>query len=380
MNATEARADTAIPCILMRGGTSKGPFFHVADLPSDTETRDRVLLAIMGSPDKRQIDGIGGADPLTSKVGIVGPSERDGVDLEFMFAQVSIDRPLVDTTPNCGNMLAAVVPFAIEHGLVDILDGTTTARVLTLNTGMVAKITVQTPGGELSADGDCHIDGVPGCHSPIAIDFLDIAGSVCDSMLPTGSVIDDIDGIPATCIDNGMPVVVLAAAAFGKTGYETSDELNADTDLKARLEQVRLKAGVLMGLGDVSDKVVPKMTLVAAPRNGGTISTRTFIPRDCHASIGVLGAVSVATACVLPGSMPSSIARISRGGTGRLSIEHPSGEFSVDLEVVDGPDGPEVTRAALLRTARKLFAGHVFVPAAVWAGNPMLRKMPTGEV
>nr|MBA2707811.1 4-oxalomesaconate tautomerase [Gemmatimonadaceae bacterium] len=264
-----ARRETAIPCMLMRGGTSKGPFFNVADLPADPETRDRVLLAIMGSPDSRQIDGIGGADPLTSKVGIVGPSVREGVDIEFLFAQVSVDRALVDTTPNCGNMLAAVVPFALEQGLIEARSDVTCARVLTLNTGMLANITVQTPGGTLVTDGDCKIDGVPGSHAPIAIDFLDIAGSVCDSMLPTGNVIDDIDGIPATCIDNGMPVVVLPAAAFGKTGYETRDELNADVELKARLEEVRLKAGLMMGLGNVADKVVPKMTLVAAPRNGG---------------------------------------------------------------------------------------------------------------
>lgn len=363
----DAGADIAIPCILMRGGTSKGPFFTTEDLPEDIETRDRVLLAIMGSPDKRQIDGIGGADPLTSKAGIVSVSKRDGVDLEFLFAQVGIDRPLVDTTPNCGNMLAAVVPFAIDRGLIEAHGDVTTVRVLTLNTGMLSDITVQTPDGNVGIDGDCHIDGVPGSHAPVAIDFLDIAGSVCDSLLPTGNVIDDIDGIAVTCIDNGMPVVVLAAASLGRSGYETREELNADVELKRNLEQIRLKAGVLMGLGDVADKVVPKMTLVAPPRNGGAITTRTFIPRDCHASIGVLGAVSVATACMLPGSVPHPIAKISANASGRISVEHPSGEFSVDLEVVEGPNGPEVKRAALLRTARKLFAGHVFIPASVWA-------------
>ncbi len=353
----------------MRGGTSKGPFFEAAELPHDEATRDRVLLAVMGSPDKRQIDGIGGADPLTSKAAIVSPSTRAGVDLEFLFAQVGIDRELVDTTPNCGNMLAAVVPFALERGMMTANDDTTTARVLTLNTGMLCDITVQTPGGAVAAEGDCHIDGVPGSHAPVAINFVDIAGSVCDSMLPTGNVIDEIDGIAVTCIDNGMPVVVLPASALGITGYETRDELNADTDMKTRLEQIRLKAGIMMGLGDVRDKVVPKMTLVSPPRNGGTISTRTFIPRDCHASIGVLGAVSVATACILPGSMPFSMAVVSAGQAGRMSVEHPSGEFTVDLELVPGPDGPVVKRAALLRTARRLFDGHVFIPSSVWAGN-----------
>jgi 4-oxalomesaconate tautomerase len=361
--------ETAIPCTLMRGGTSKGPFFLGTDLPTDVATRDRVLLAVMGSPDERQIDGVGGADPLTSKVGIVSRSTRPGVDLEFLFAQVGVDRALVDTSPNCGNMLAAVVPFGLEHALIEAAADTTTARVLTLNTGMLADITVHTPGGRITYDGDCRIDGVPGSHAPIAINFLDIAGSVCESLLPTGNVVDEVEGIPVTCIDNGMPVVVLAAASLGKTGYESRDELNADADLKRRLERVRLAAGRLMGLGDVADKVVPKMTLVAPPRDGGAVCTRTFIPHVCHASIGVLGAVSVATACVLPGSMPSSVAVLPPAGPGRLSVEHPSGEFSVDLEIAIGPAGPEVKRAALLRTARKLFDGRVFVPAAVWAGH-----------
>lgn len=361
--------ETAIPCTLMRGGTSKGPFFDARDLPTDASVRDRVLLALMGSPDKRQIDGIGGADPLTSKVGVVSLSEKEGVDLEFLFAQVSIDKPLVDTTPNCGNMLAAVVPFAIDSGLFDVQGDLTTARVLTLNTGMLSDISVHTPDGQLALTGDCHIDGVPGTHAPIAINFLDIAGSVCESMLPTGNVRDIIDGVAVTCIDNGMPVVVMTAESLGRSGYETRDELNADAELKAHLEQIRLKAGVAMGLGNVAEKVVPKMTLVAPARNGGAISTRTFIPRDCHASIGVLGAVSVATACMLEGSVPFEIATVAADADGRLSIEHPSGEFTVDLEIVDGPDGPEVKRAALLRTARKLFSGHAFIPAEIWKGE-----------
>jgi len=360
--------ERAIPCILMRGGTSKGPFFLSSDLPADVSTRDRVLLAAMGSPDIRQIDGIGGADPLTSKVAIVSASTKPEIDLEFLFAQVSVDRAEVDTTPNCGNMLAGVVPFALEVGLLEATERSdvTTARVLTVNTGMLADITVRTPCGRLTYAGDCAIDGVPGTHAPIAINFLDIAGSVCKSLLPTGNVRDVIDGIEVTCIDNGMPVVVLAASSMGKTGYESRDELNADVELKQRLERLRLAAGVAMGLGDVTKKVVPKMSLVARPRNGGAISTRTFIPLVCHASIGVLGAVSVATACVLPGSVPHDLSVFS--DPSHFSVEHPSGEFTVDLEVAEGPNGPEVRRAALLRTARKLFAGDVFVPASVWNG------------
>ena len=364
-----AGRETAIPCMLMRGGTSKGPFFLRDDLPADDAARDRVLLAVMGSPDIRQIDGIGGADPLTSKVGMVSRSTEPEVDLEFLFAQVSVDRARVDTTPNCGNMLAAVVPFALERGLIEANDGQTTARVRTLNTGMLADITVQTPGARISYVGDCRIDGVPGAHAPIAIDFLDIAGSVCASMLPTGNVVDTIDGVEATCIDNGMPVVVFRADAVGATGYETRDALNANMVLKRRIERIRLRAGELMGLGNVSEKVVPKLTLVAPPRNGGAISTRTFIPHTCHASIGVLGAVSVATACLLPGSLPSTLVVLGGNGSSRISVEHPSGEFTVELEVEIDDAGPKVGRAALLRTARKLFAGHVFIPGSVWAGR-----------
>jgi 4-oxalomesaconate tautomerase len=355
--------------MLMRGGTSKGPFFLKTDLPADTATRDRVLLAVMGSPDVRQIDGIGGADPLTSKVAIVSRSEQSDVDLEFLFAQVSVDRAEVDTTPNCGNMLAGVVPFALERGLIHAArrSDVTTVRVLTVNTGVLADIVVSTPGGQLTYAGDCAIDGVPGTHAPIAINFLDIAGSVCKSLLPTGNIADDINGVRVTCIDNGMPVVVIAASSLDRTGYESRDELNADTALKTRLEQVRLAAGRRMGLGDVSQKVVPKITLVAPPRNGGAICTRTFIPHVCHASIGVLGAVSVATACVLPGSVPAWFS--VKADPRHFSVEHPSGEFTIDLDVVHGPNGPEVRRAALLRTARKLFAGDVFIPATVWDGQ-----------
>ncbi len=368
-SGSPASDQTAIPCTLMRGGTSKGPFFLGHDLPADVPTRDRVLLATMGSPDARQIDGIGGADPLTSKVGIVSRSTRPDADLEFLFAQVSVDRAQVDTTPNCGNMLAAAVPFAIEEGLIRPNGETTTVRVLTVNTGMLADITVQTPAGRMTYAGNCHIDGVPGAHAPVAIHFLNTAGSVCKALLPTGHVIDDIDGISVTCIDNGMPVVVVAATTLGKTGYESCDDLDADLAFKGRLEALRIRAGEMMGLEDVARRVVPKITLVGPPRHGGAICTRTFIPHVCHGSIGVLGAVSVATACVLPGSMPSALAVLPAATLMRLAVEHPSGEFTVDLDVVMGPDGPEVKRAALLRTARKLLKGHAFVPAAIWPGR-----------
>ncbi len=355
----------AIACLLMRGGTSRGPFFREEDLPADLALRDRVLLAVMGSPDPRQIDGLGGADALTSKVGIVARGRRANVDLEFLFAQVSVREALVDTTPNCGNMLAAVAPFGIETGLIQASDPVTRVRVLTRNTGTLSEIEVQTPGGRVEYSGGARIDGVPGTASPINITFLDTAGSVCGTLLPTARRINLFDGVAVTCLDNGMPLVLLAAADVGITGYEDRDTLNADSRLKARLERIRLQAGRAMGLGDVSSKVVPKMCLVAAPRAGGSICTRTFIPHNCHAAVGVLGAVTVATAAVMDGTVVNRLAKVPPGRVKPVSVEHPSGEFTVVLTLSEDSGG-EVLRAALLRTARLLMRGEVLVPAGVW--------------
>ena len=351
----------AINTLFMRGGTSKGPFFNEADLPRDKTLRDKTLLAVMGSPDRRQIDGIGGANPLTSKVGIVSVSETPGVDLNFLFAQVVVDKALVDTTPNCGNMLAAVVPFALETGLVKAQGNTTTLRVLTLNTDMQCDITVETPNGQVSYEGNARIDGVPGTSAPITINFLDTAGSVCSGLLPTGKVLDVIDGIEMTCIDNGMPLVMMRAKDLNRTGYESVADMNADTELKAKLETLRLKAGELMGLGDVTSKTYPKMCLIAPPKDGGSIATRCFIPHVCHDAIGVLAAVTVGTACVLEGSITQGIATVPTGNSKKVSVEHPTGEFTVELEI--DPNNPQnVTKAALLRTARLIMRGEVMVP------------------
>jgi 4-oxalomesaconate tautomerase len=358
----------AIPCLFFRAGTSRGPFFNAADLPKDIGERDAVLLAVMGSPDARQIDGLGGAHPLTSKVGIVSPSNRPGVQLDFLFAQLQPSSDTVDTTPNCGNMLAAVVPFALETGMLEPQGNTTTVRVHTLNTTMDADITVQTPGGRISYEGDSHIDGVPGTSAPITINFLDTAGSVCSALLPTGNAIDEIDGLLVTCIDNGMPMVLFAASAVGCSGQETAGELTANAALRARIEQLRLHAGVTMGLGDVSSKNYPKMCLLAAPVQGGAITTRCFIPHVCHDAIGVLAAVTVATACVLPGTVASSLANVAASAGNeliRVGVEHPSGEFTVALQL-DPTDQTRVTQAALLRTARLLMRGEVFVPGNVF--------------
>lgn len=354
----------SIPCYFMRGGTSHGPFFRASDLPVDVATRDRVLLAALGSPDARQIDGIGGADPLTSKVGIVSPGQN-GVDLEFLFAQVSLKEPLVDTTPNCGNMLAAVVPFAIESGMLAARGATTTLRVLTKNTGTLCDIEVQTPGGHVEYAGSARIDGVPGTAAPVNINFLDTAGSVCGALFPTGNLVDRFAGVEVTCIDNGMPVIVMLAADLGVTGSETRDQLNANTGLKQRIESIRLQAGPAMKLGDVAKKVVPKMCLVSRPSAGGHINTRTFIPHDCHSAVGVLGAVTVATAAVTPGTVAHRVAHVPDGMRKTFSVQHPSGEFTVVLEM--NPHKPvEVARASLLRTARLLMRGEVMIPGDIW--------------
>lgn len=359
---------TAIPCTAMRGGTSKGLYFLKENLPADSAARDAVLLAAMGSPDVRQIDGMGGAHPLTSKIAVVGPSSHPEADVDYLFLQVVVDEPRIDAQQNCGNILAGVGPFAIEQGLVRPTGDLTRVRINMLNTSSLAVAAVQTPGGVVEYQGEARIDGVPGTHAPIPIDFLDVAGSSCGALLPTGNSVDVIDGIDCTLIDNGMPVVVMRAADFGITGYETPETIEADAELKSRVEAIRLKAGQLMNLGDVTRKTTPKMTLVSAPRHGGAVNTRTFIPHRVHEAIGVFGAVSVATACVLPGSAAEPVVRIDPAkGTSELEVEHPTGFFTVAMEVKADGDSVKVERAALLRTARKLMSGEVYVPASVWS-------------
>ncbi|MCL2602224.1 MAG: 4-oxalomesaconate tautomerase [Treponema sp.] len=353
----------AIPCCFMRGGTSKGPFFLAPDLPDDIELRDKVLLAAMGSPDARQIDGIGGAHPLTSKVGIVSKSAAPGVDLEFLFAQLQPNGDKVDTTPNCGNMLAAVVPFALERALVKATGDTSTFRVLTLNTDMLCDITVQTPNGVIEYAGDTAIDGAPGTAAPVKINFLDTAGSVCSGLLPTGKVRDTICGIDVTCIDNGMPMVMIDARSMGITGYETAADLNQNASLKKSLEELRLAASVEMGLGDTKEKSYPKMCMISESQHGGTVNTRCFIPHVCHEAVGVLGAVTIATACVMPGSVCDGIARVGKGLSQNISVEHPSGEFTIEMTL---DDSGNVTAASLLRTARLLMQGEVMVPRSLF--------------
>jgi len=346
----------------MRGGTSRGAYFLASDLPTDIAERDRILLSVMGSPDPRQIDGIGGADPLTSKVAVISPSSRPGIDVDYLFLQVWVDRPEVSDKQNCGNILAGVAPFAIERGLVRGCDPVTQVRIFMVNTSQTVVATVQTPGGKPEYQGNARIDGVPGTAAPIPLSFSDTAGSTCGALLPTGRAVDLVNGIAVTCIDNGMPVVVMRASDVGRTGDETRDQLDKDTELKARIEAIRLAVGPMMNLGDVKDQTVPKMILLAPPRESGVVSTRSFIPHRAHATIGVFAAVSVATACLLPDSPAHSLARIPDGTTKLMLVEHPTGASPVSL-TTDVHDGKTVvTEAAIISTARALFEGRVLVP------------------
>lgn len=344
-----------IPCLWMRGGTSKGAVFLASDLPADPAARDALLLRIMGSPDPRQIDGIGGADPLTSKVAVLAPASRPDADVDYLFLQVFVDQALVSDAQGCGNILAAVGPAAIHRGLIPARDGETPVRIHMLNTGEIATATIRTPAGRVSYEGTAAIDGVPGTAAPIPLMFDNIAGSMTGALLPTGNAVDVIAGVDCTLIDNGMPIVVIRASDFGLTGQESRDALDADTALRTRIEAIRLAAGPLMNLGDVTEKSVPKMTLVSPPAQGGAINTRSFIPHRCHATIGVFAAVSVATACTLPGSPAAELA--AAPADGRWLIEHPTGAAEV---LIRTDAGGRVTGAGTLRTARLLMDGRVF--------------------
>jgi 4-oxalomesaconate tautomerase len=358
---------TPIRASLVRGGTSKGLYLQAADLPDDREVRDRVLLAAMGSPDPRQIDGVGGAHPLTSKVAVVSRSSRPDADVDYLFLQVWPDRAEVSDAQNCGNLLAGVGPYAIEEGLIEPTGPVTSVRVWMQNTRSLAICDVQTPGGRVRYDGDARIDGVPGSHAPISIEFVDVAGSSCGALLPTGNAVDVIDGVRVTCVDAGMPVLCIDAQELGLRGDESPAEIEGDPVTTARIEAIRLAAGPLMNLADVGDKTVPKVSLLAKPQHGGAVATRTLIPHRVHQAIGVLGAISVASACVLPGSTAARVAVLNAAGRAReLGIEHPTGCLTVTVETETVDSAVAIRRAALLSTARLLMRGEVLVPASAW--------------
>jgi 2-methylaconitate cis-trans-isomerase PrpF len=360
---------TKIPCVIMRGGTSRGPFFKLSDLPRDTATRDAVLLAVMGSPHEIQVDGIGGSHSVTSKVAMISRSQRADADVDYLFAQVEINEKRVDTKPNCGNMLVAVGPFAIDSGLVPARDGETPVRIFNVNTQSLVEAIVKTPGGEVTYEGAVAIDGVPGTAAPVGINFKSAIGSVTRKLLPTGNPLDVIDGIEVSCVDVAMPVVLMRAADLGKTGYESPNELDADKALFARMEAIRIRAGALMGMGDVSQSVVPKVSLLAPPRDGGALSSRFFVPYACHKAHPVTGTVCIASATAIPGTLPEQITSRKQIPQGIIEIEHPSGKIAIDLDADFSNGKEELRRAALIRTARRIFEGCVNVPRAIWAGK-----------
>jgi 2-methylaconitate cis-trans-isomerase PrpF len=355
-----------IPCTFMRGGTSRGPYFLASDLPSDPVARDRVLVAIMGSGHDLQIDGIGGGHPLTSKIAIVSPSDSVDADVNYLFAQASVREPVVDTSPNCGNMLAGVGPFAIEKGLVPASDPETKVRIFNVNTGKLIEAIVQTPSGAVTYEGNAAIDGVPGTAAPILLTFVDAAGAKTGRLLPTGQARDTVGGIEVSCVDMAMPMMMLRAQDVGKTGYESPEQLDTDMDFLALLEGLRREAGSRMGLGDVSGMVIPKPVLLAPPARGGTISVRYFTPLSCHRAVAATGAVGIATACVTRGSLAEEVAGAGANGTReQIDVEHPGGKIPVSLELAEAGAEIPVRRASLIRTARKLLSGNVHVPSFV---------------
>ena len=374
-------AQLGIPAALMRGGTSKGLYFRRADLPVDPRARDQVLLAAMGSPDPRQIDGAGGANPLTSKVAIVSPSTADDVDVDYLFAQVHVERAIVDLNPTCGNLLAGVGPFAIERGMIEAGDGETRVRIRMVNTGGLAEAVVQTPERRVRYDGEVAIDGVPGTSAPVVLNLLRCAGSRTGAMLPSGRPRDEIDGVPVTLIDVAMPMMVVRADALGKTGYETPAELDADTALFARVERMRRTAGEMMGLGDVSDMVIPKVSLVAPPRAGRGISSRYLVPTRTHQAHAATGAICLAGAAVAPGTVASEVARLDPASNPlAVAVEHPAGQLEVSVDVRRAPCGIEVVSAGLVRTARLVFDGRIYVPGNAFEAGPAGDHPRTGAM
>lgn len=354
----------------MRGGTSRGPYFKLADLPADRETLARVLLAVMGSPDNRQIDGIGGAQWLTSKVAMVGPSSRDDADVDYLFGQVLIDRGFVDFAPNCGNMTSGVAPFAIETGMVAAGDPETTVRIHNVNTEALIEATVQTPDGSVTYDGDAVIDGAPGSAAPVMLYFSRMVGSITGHLLPTGVPTEVIDGIEVSCVDVAVPMIIMRAADLGKTGYETKAELDADHNLLARMEAIRIQASERMGMGDPTGRVVPKLCLISPPRAGGSINARYFVPHECHATFPLVGGMCLSAASIVSGTVVEGTGRARDASQQTISIENPVGRLDTVIAFDGDRHAPDIKRVGFVRTARRIMAGQVYIPSSVWSGRP----------
>jgi 2-methylaconitate cis-trans-isomerase PrpF len=358
----------AIPFHFVRGGTSRGPYFNRADLPEDRETLARVLLEVLGSGHPLNIDGIGGGAAVTTKVAMLSRSTDPDADVDYFFAQVSVEDRVVDFKPTCGNILSGVGPAALEMGLVAAIEDVTRIRVLSVNTGARIEAVVETPGGKVRYDGSAAIDGVPGTAAPIYLNFMDVVGSSTGALLPTGSVRDVIDGIEVTCMDVAMPVVIARAADFGLSGHESAAEIDASRAFYTRMEPIRIEAGKRMGMGNVSGSVTPKFGLLAEPRAGGTIAARYFMPKNCHPTMAVTGSQCLASCVLTPGTVAEGLFTPTEDAPALVVIEHPSGTIEVTVDFENGPDGFQLRSAGLLRTARLLARGEVFVPTRIWTG------------
>ncbi|MFQ6549324.1 4-oxalomesaconate tautomerase [Aestuariibius sp. 2305UL40-4] len=356
----------AIPFLFLRGGTSRGPYFRRSDLPKDRETLSRVLIEVTGSGHPLNIDGLGGGAAVTTKVAMLSASEDDWADIDYLFAQVSVTDRLVDFGPTCGNILSGVGPAALEMGLIVPQGEVTEVKIRAVNTGARVIATVQTPGGTPTYEGGTAIDGVSGTAAPVELAFMEVEGSSTGALLPTGKSIDLIDGIEVTCMDVAMPIVITKAEAFGLTGYETREELDENRTFFDRIEKVRLAAGPMMGLGDVTKSVTPKFAILAKPRQGGAIAARYFMPWACHPTMAVTGAQCLATCAMTPATVADGLANRPSGPPATVTIEHPTGAIDVILDYEPTGTGIRVKSAGLLRTARKIAAGEVFVSSATW--------------
>ncbi|WP_273508529.1 4-oxalomesaconate tautomerase [Planktotalea frisia] len=359
---------TAVPYIFMRGGTSRGPYFNRAHLPSDRETLAKVLIATIGSGHPLNIDGIGGGNAVTTKVAMLSKSEDDWADVDYFFAQVSVEDQIVDFKPTCGNILSGVASAALEMGLVGAQNGETEVRIHAVNTGAQVVARVQTPDGVVSYEGDAAIDGVPGTAAPVALNFMKVAGSSTGAFLPTGNLTDTFDGIDVTCMDVAMPMALAKASDFGLTGYETREELDANLAFFKQMEAVRLKAGKAMGMGDCTQSVTPKFGLLAKAKEGGTIATRYFMPWTTHPTMAVTGSQCIASCALTPGTVADGLLERPSCGPVTVTLEHPMGlmDVLIDFEMKDGAF--HHTSAGLVRTCRKLASGEVFIPRSIWDG------------
>lgn len=359
---------TAIPFLFMRGGTSRGPYFNRADLPEDRETLAKVLIAAVGSGHPLNIDGIGGGNAVTTKVAMLSRSEDDWADVDYFFGQVSVEDRTVDFKPTCGNILSGVGPAALEMGLLPITGQETRVRILAVNTEARIEATVKTGPDGVIYDGDATIDGVPGTAAPVGLQFMDTVGGATGAFLPTGNLVDSFNGVDVTCMDVAMPMVIARAADFELTGYETAADLNDNAEFFARMEAVRIQAGEAMGVADVARSVTPKFGILAAPREGGAVAARYFMPWKTHPTMAVTGAQCLASCVLTPGTVADGIARPPNEQPARVTLEHASGTIDVLVDYERTDDGIVLKSAGLVRTARLLARGEVMVPRTIWKG------------